>query len=128
MTDSKYKKYWGWGVFNGIILGISITQNIDISEEGILTELLNSFKPLMIDVGLSIGWITTLTILIGLIGIASLVFESIQVYNKGWVAIFFAITGFLGFLLILLGWNKGGVFFIVLAMLGFFIETIAEKK
>ena len=62
----EYKKYFGWGAINGLILGIAITQNIDISEEGILTKVLDAFKPLMIDLGFSTSWITFLTIFIGI--------------------------------------------------------------
>ena len=75
ISDLPSWKYFAWGLLNGIFLGIFLKEGIDISEEGILTLIFDSFKSLMETVGLETAWISTTIFLLGVIGIVSLITE-----------------------------------------------------
>jgi len=95
-------KYMGWGILNGLFLGILIKHHVDISETGIYSQILNAFKPLFESAHLSTGMITFLLILLGVIGITSTAAEVFAIYEKGWPARIIAICGLLSILLIIL--------------------------
>lgn len=114
-------KYMGWGVLNGIFLGIAIRQGVDISETGILIQLLEAFKPLFEMLG-QIGLINILIFFLGAVAVLSFVAEILVIYKKGWPARIIASSGFLSFLLIVLGVDTLGIilFFIGGFMVIFF--------
>lgn len=109
-------KYFSWGILNGIFLGIFIREGVDVSEEGILTMILDSIKPLMGDAGLSTMWVSTTIFFLGLIGLISLTAEGIVVYHKGWPARIIAGSGFISFLLLILGVDTLGIIFLMLGI------------
>lgn len=102
MAESKYKKFFTWGVLNGLTLGIFITDKIDISQDGLMAQILNSFKPLLEQSGISTFWLSFIIFIIGFVGLVSLILEIKSIYDKGAMAITFAVLGFLGILLLLL--------------------------
>jgi len=114
-SDSKEipsMKYLSWGLLNGLILGIIIKQGIDISEGGIATVILDAFKPIFQNFNMSVGIITFFQIILGLIGIISLLWEIYSVYNRGWPQRVIAFCGFLSFLLLIVGVDILGVIFL----------------
>lgn len=96
-------KYFAWGILNGIFLGISLKHSWDISETGIMAQVIGAFKPLFQSANLSTGWITALIFLLGLIGILSTIVEVYAIYQKGWPARIIALCGFISILFIILG-------------------------
>ena len=113
LRDLPSWKYFGWGLLNGLFLGISLKHQVDISQEGIYSMILEAFKPIFQSANISTGWITLSIILLSLIGLASLVAEIIVIYNKGWMPRIIAVCGFLSFLLIILGVDTFGAFLLV---------------
>jgi len=94
---------------NGIFLGIAIRQCVDISETGILIQLLEAFKPLFEMLG-QIGWINILIFFLGAVAVLSFVAEILVIYKKGWPARIIASSGFLSLLLLILGVDELGIF------------------
>jgi len=113
LRDFPSWKYFGWGLLNGLFLGISIKFGVDIDEAGILTQVLNAFKPIFQSVNMSTTWINLWVILLGLIGIISLVGEIIVIYKKGWIPRILAGCGFLSLFLLILGIDSLGVIFLI---------------
>jgi hypothetical protein len=110
-------KYFAWGLLNGLFLGVSIKNGVDISEEGILTLVLDAFKPLLEIEGMSTNWITIMIILIGLLGIISLAAEIYVLYGKGWPVRVMATAGFLSFLLLILGADTIGIILMIIGII-----------
>ncbi len=100
IPNGEYKKHFAWGAGNGILFGILLISQIDISEGGIAATVLNALKPLIVDLGLSTFWISSIIFLIGVIGFISLGFEIKEVYDAGKMSITFALLGFFRMFLI----------------------------
>ena len=115
---SKYKGVFNWGALNGILFGILLKYGNDISQEGFLTTFLDTLRPLVGEFGLHL---TAIKIIVVLAGIYSLYKEALNVYDRGWIAITFAVCGFLGIFLLVLGIDFG-VVFLIIVMLMFFAE------
>ena len=109
--------YFAWGILNGLFLGISLKEGLDISETGILIQILDAFKPLFQYLNLSTGWITLSIILLGLMGIISTLIEIFAIYKKGWPARIIAICGFLSFLFFILGLDELGILLMVVGII-----------
>lgn len=108
--------YFGWGILNGLFLGISLKEGLDISETGIMIQILNAFKPLFESVNLSVGWVTFWIIALSILGILSTIGEGLVIYNKGWPARIIAICGFLSFLLLILGIDSLGILLMIIGI------------
>ena len=102
LRDLPSWKYMGWGILNGMFLGISIKQNVDVSETGIYAQIVNAFKPLYESAHISTFWLTTFVILLGIFGIVSTIYEIIKIYKKGWIPRIIALCGFASIFLIIL--------------------------
>jgi len=106
-------KYFAWGLINGLFLGIVIKQGIDISEVGILSQVLENFKPIFQSVNMSTTWISLTIFFLGLIGILSLIIEIIVIYKRGWPQRIISMLGFVSFLALIIGFNTIGIFFLL---------------
>ncbi len=113
-------QYMGWGILNGIFLGIAILHKTDISETGIFIQMLEAFKPLLEPLG-QMAWLNSLILIIGLIGILSFIGEILIIYSKGWPARIIALSGFLSLLLLVLGVDTLGI---ILFIVGAFMVII----
>lgn len=115
--------YMGWGILNGLFLSISIKFGLDISDTGIASQILNSFKPLLQSANQSTSWITFIVILFSVLGILSTIFEVISIYQKGWIPRIIAVCGFISIFLIVLNfWVSFATVLLILGVLlvGFF--------
>jgi len=106
-------KYFAWGLLNGLILGIVIKHGVDVSEVGILSQILEAFKPLFEQVNLSTTWISLSIFLLGLIGTLSFIYEIVIIYKKGWIQRIIALSGFLTFLFLVIGFDTSGIIFMI---------------
>ena len=93
-------KYFGWGILNGLFLGISIKFKTDISTEGIFSQVLGAFISPFQEAGISTGWINASILLLGLISIISLLIEIYTIYKEGWIPRIIAFCGFVSLFLL----------------------------
>lgn len=106
-------KYFAWGLINGLFLGIVVKHGVDISEVGILSQVLEAFKPLFQSVNLSTTWVTLLIFFLGLIGTLSFFAEIIVIYKKGWPQRIIAISGFVSLFALIIGFDTIGIIFLL---------------
>jgi len=114
-------KYFSWGILNGLLLGILIRHGVDISTGGIFSTILEAFKPIFQGVNISTLWIDISVFLLAAVGIASLVFEMILIWNKGWIARIITLFGFTSFFLLILGLDTIGIIIFVIGILSVII-------
>jgi hypothetical protein len=113
LRDLPSWKYFGWGIFNGLLLGILIVNKMDISETGIMSIILEAFKPILTNLNMSTIWITITVFFLGLLGILSTVYEVYSIWEKGIIPIIIAVLGFFSILLILLNVQTLGAILLV---------------
>ena len=109
IQNRSHWKYFAWGFINGLFISVSLRYNLDISESGVYSIVLNSFKPALQNLNFSTTWITVLLLLLSVIGIVSLVFEVITIYKKGWAVSLIASLGFLSIMSLIFGLDTLGI-------------------
>jgi len=108
--------YFGWGAINGLLLGIFIKHGVDISEIGILSLMLDAFKPLFQSVNMSTAWSSWVIAILGFIGVFSLVLEIISICKKGLPQIIIAVFGFFSLLALIIGFDTIGIIFFLVGV------------
>ncbi len=118
-------QYFSWGILNGLLLGISIKHGLDVSETGIMIQILNVLISLLESFQISSMLINTIIALTGIIGLLSFITEIVVIYKKGWPQRIIAGLGFVSLLLLMIGIEKLGITLIVM---GAFLVVFFPNK
>ena len=121
MAKSKYEIFYGWALLNGLILGILFTHNQDISETGILSTILKAMNE-----AIPISGYIWIQILLFVVGVASLIYQAIVIWQDSIETRVMAISCFLGIFLLIFGTGKNIEFLTNIGVIFFIISILVE--